>query len=191
MEDFKMNETLKNIRNRRSTRAFLPEQLVDEDIKKIIDAGIYAPSATNKQPWHFTVVQNKDMIDRLSVAFKKIASKSDNEYIRRFADNEMFHVLYKAPTVVLVSGDEKDDLASVDCAAAVENMLIAAESLEIGSCWIGLIAYLLNSEEGAGFVKELGIPEGFKQIHAVCLGHKRIIITTAPARKANTVNYIK
>lgn len=186
-----MNETLKNIRNRRSTRAFLPEQLKDEEMQNIIESGIYAPSATNKQPWHFTVIQSKDMIDRLSDAFKIIASKSDNEYIRRFADNERFHVFYKAPTVVLVSGEEKNEYASVDCAAAVENMLIAAESLEIGSCWIGLIAYLLNSEEAREFVKELGIPEGFKQIHAICLGYKKIIITTAPARKENTVNYIK
>jgi len=191
MEDFSMNETLKNIRNRRSTRAFLPEQLKDVDMQAILDAGIYAPSASNQQPWHFTVVQNKDLIDRLSVAFKAVAGKSNNEYIRRFAENEKFHVFYNAPTVVLVSGDEKNNYASVDCAAAVENMLIAAESLEIGSCWIGLIAILLNSEEGLEFVKELGIPEGFKQIHAVCLGHKKINITNAPARKENTVNYIK
>jgi len=191
MEDFSMNETLKNIRNRRSTRAFLPEQLKDVDMQAILDAGIYAPSASNQQPWHFTVVQNKDLIDRLSVAFKAVAGKSNNEYIRRFAENEKFHVFYNAPTVVLVSGDEKNNYASVDCAAAVENMLIAAESLEIGSCWIGLIAILLNSEEGIEFVKELGIPEGFKQIHAVCLGHKKINITNAPARKENTVNYIK
>lgn len=186
-----MNETLKSIRNRRSTRAFLPEQLKENEVKNIMDAGIYAPSATNKQPWHFTVIQNKDLLDRLSDAFKVLASKSDNEYIRRFGANDNFHVFYNAPTVVLVSGDKNNDYASVDCAAAVENMLIAAESLEIGSCWVGLTAYLLNSEEGKEFVKELGIPEGFNQIHSVCLGYKRIIITTAPARKENTVNYVK
>ena len=186
-----MNETLKNIRNRRSTRAFLPEQLKDMDMQVILDAGIYAPSASNQQPWHFTVVQNKDLIDRLSVAFKAVAGKSNNEYVRRFADNEKFHVFYNAPTVVLVSGDENNNYASVDCGAAVENILIAAESLEIGSCWIGLIAILLNSEEGIEFVKELGIPEGFKQIHAVCLGHKKVKVTNAPVRKENTVNYIR
>lgn len=186
-----MNETLKSIRNRRSTRVFLPEQLKDIDLKAILEAGIYAPSATNKQPWHFTVVQNKDILDRLSVAFKEIAAKSSNEYIRRFSDNEKFHVFYNAPTVVLVSGDEKNSYASIDCGAAVENMLVAAESLEIGSCWVGLIAILLNSEEGRDFVKELGIPEGFKQLHAVCLGSKKINISNAPARRVNTINYIK
>jgi nitroreductase len=186
-----MNETLKNIRNRRSTRAFQAEQIKDEELQAIIDAGIYAPSATNQQPWHFTVVQNKDIIDRLSNAFKEIAKKSDNEYVKKFGENEKFHVFYNAPTVILVSGDENNKYASVDCAAALENMLIAAESLEIGSCWIGLIAYLLNSEEGKGFIKELGIPQGFKQIHSVCLGYKKVNLTNAPARKENTVNYVR
>jgi len=190
-EDIKMNETLKNIRNRRSTRAFLPEQVNGAHLTEIIDAGLYAPSANNKQPWHFTVIQRKDIIDRLSDAFKEIARKSDNEYIRRFSDNEKFHVFYNAPTVVLVSGDENNDNASVDCAIAVENMLIAAESLEIGCCWVGLISYLLNSEEGKELVKELEIPEGFKQIHSFCLGYKKIEITNAPVRKENNVNYIK
>ncbi len=186
-----MNETLKSIRNRRSARSYLPEQIKDEELKAIIDAGIYAPSATNKQPWHFTVVQNKDLIDRLSDGFKEIAKKSDNEYVKKYGENEKFHVFYNAPTVILVSGDESNNYASVDCAAAVENMLIAAESLEIGSCWVGFIAYLLNSEEGKEFVKELGIPEGFKQIHSVAFGYKKFNLTKAPARKENTVNYIK
>ena len=186
-----MNETLKNIRNRRSIRAFLPEQLNDTDVQDIIEAGIYAPSATNKQPWHFTVIQRKDIIDRLNADFKECASKSDNEYVRRFADNEKFHVFYNAPTVVLVSGDKNNEFASVDCAAAVENMLVAAQSLDIGSCWVGLIAYLLNSNEGIEWAKELGIPDGFKQIHAICLGYKKIEVTNAPKRKENTVNYLK
>lgn len=186
-----MNETLRIIRNRRSTRVFLPDQIKDVDMQAIIDAGIYSPSANNQQPWHFTVVQNKEMIDRLNAAFKEIARKSDNEYVRKFADNEKFHVFYNAPTVVLVSGEGNNQYAAIDCAAAVENMLVAAESLEIGSCWIGLIAILLNSEEGAEFVKELGIPEGFKQIHGVCLGNKKNNTTNAPTRKENTVNYIK
>lgn len=186
-----MNETLKNIRNRRSTRIFQPEQIKDEELDVIMDAGIYAPSATNKQPWHFTVVQNKDIIDRLNLAFKEMARKSDNEYIRKVGENEKFHVFYSSPTVIFVSGDENNNYAAVDCAAAVENMLIAAESLEIGSCWIGFIAYLLNSEEGKEFLKELKIPQGFKQIHAVSLGYKKISLTNAPARKENTVTYIK
>jgi nitroreductase len=186
-----MNVTLEVIRNRRSTRIFMPEQIKEEELKEIIDAAIYAPSATNQQPWHFTVVQNKEVLDRLNSDFKEMAKKSDNEYIRRVGENEKFHVFYNAPTVILVSGDETKHSAAVDCAAAVENMLIAATSMDIGSCWIGFIAYLLNNEQGKAYLKELGIPEGFKQIHSVAFGYKKINVTKAPARKENTVNYIR
>jgi nitroreductase len=186
-----MNETLQVIKNRRSIRGFNPEQIKDEELKEIIDAAIYAPSATNKQPWHFTVVQNKDILELLNKSFKEIARKSDNEYVRRVGENEKFHVFYNAPTVILVSGDESNHYAAVDCAAAVENMLIAAEALDIGSCWIGFIAYLLNSEEGRKYMEKLEIPEGYKQIHAAAFGYKKVNRAIAPARKANSVNYIK
>lgn len=186
-----MNEVLKVIRERRSTRMFKSEQIKDEEIKEILDAGIYAPSATNKQPWHFTVVQNKEIIDALSNSFKELAKKSDNEYIKRFGENKNFHVFYNAPTVILISGDESNQMSAVDCAAATENMLLAAESLGIGSCWVGFVAYLLNNEEGKEYLKKLGIPEGYKQIHSVALGYKKVNITNAPARRENTVNYIK
>jgi nitroreductase len=191
MEVKKMNETLQVIRNRRSIRAFKPEQIKEEELKEIIEAGIYAPSATNLQPWHFTVIQNKELLDWLNTNFKELAKKSDNDYIKRVGVNEKFHVFYNAPTVILVSGDETKHSAAVDCAAAVENMLIAAEAQDIGSCWVGFIAYLLNSEKGKEYTKELGIPEGYKQIHSVALGYKKVNRTIAPARKENTVNYIR
>ncbi|MFL0246056.1 nitroreductase family protein [Candidatus Clostridium stratigraminis] len=186
-----MNETLQIIRNRRSIRAFKNEQIKEEELKEIIDAAIYAPSASNKQPWHFTVVQNKELLDLLNNSFKELAKKSDNDYIKRVGDNENFNVFYNAPTVILVSGDENNHYAAVDCAAAVENMLLAAEAQGIGGCWIGFIAYVFNSERGREFSKKVGIPEGYKQIHALALGYKKIIRTIAPARKENSVNYIR
>lgn len=186
-----MNETLQVIRNRRSTRAFREEQIKDEELKEIIDAAIYAPSATNKQPWHFTVVQNKELLDRLSESFKEAARNSGNDYLKKVGDNEKFHVFYNAPTVIFASGDENNHSAAVDCAAATENMLLAAEAQDIGSCWIGFIAFLLNNEDGKEYLRELGIPEGYRQIHAVALGYKKFNRTAAPARKENSVNYIR
>ena len=186
-----MNETLKIIRDRRSTRGFLPEQIKQEELQDILDAGIYAPSASNQQPWYFTVVQNKDLIDRLSDSFKELARKSDSDYLKRVGNNDNFHVFYNSPTVIFISGDKKNSSAAVDCAAALENMLIAAESLGIGSCWVGFIAFLLNSDEGKGFMKELGIPEGYKEIHSVAVGYKKGNAANAPARKENIVNYVK
>jgi nitroreductase len=72
---------LQIIKSRRSTRSFLPEQIKEDELQAILEAGIYAPSATNQQPWHFTVIQNKDLIDWLSNGFKELARNSDNDYL--------------------------------------------------------------------------------------------------------------
>lgn len=186
-----MNETLRIIKSRRSTRNFLPEQIEKEDLDAILEAGIYAPSAVNQQPWHFTVVQNKNLLDRLSSSFKEIAIKSENAHVQNVGKSESFHVFYNAPTVIFISGDEKNPRSAVDCAAATQNMLIQAESLDIGSCWIGFIAYLLNREEGALLLEELKLPAGYKQIHAIALGKKKQKSGQAPKRKENIINYIK
>jgi nitroreductase len=186
-----MNETIQIIKARRSTRAFLPEQIKEEELQTIIEAGLYAPSASNQQPWHVTVIQNKQLIEWMSNGFKTLAKSSDNDYLKNVGNNENFHVFYNSPTVILLSGDETKSSAAVDCAAVVQNMLIAAEALGIGSCWIGFIAHFLNSAESKTYLKELGIPEGFKQIHGVALGYKKNKAANAPERKQNVINYIR
>ena len=187
-----MNDFLQIIKSRRSTRDFKPEQIKEEELQAILEAGAYAPSAVNGQPWHFTVIQNHHLIDWLSDAFKEVAKTHDNTYIKRFGSNESFHLYYHSPTVILVSGDSKNPSASVDCAAATQNMLLMAESLGIGSCWIGFTAYLLNDgEKGAEYTKELGIPDGYRQIHSIALGYKKNASADAPMRKEGAVNYIR
>ena len=142
-----MNETLKVIRERRSIRYFREEQIKEKELQAILEAGIYAPSARNGQPWHFTVIQNKGLIDRLNRDFKELARNSDHAYAKRAANIKGYHVFHNAPTVIILSGDEDNHYSIVDCAAAVQNILLAAESLGIGTCWVGFIAYLLNNPD--------------------------------------------
>lgn len=186
-----MNETLKIIKSRRSIRAFEEEQIKEKELQAILEAGIYAPSARNLQPWHFTVIQKKELIDRLSKDFKELAKNSDHEYAKKVANIESYHVFHNAPTVILLSGDEKNPYSPVDCAAAIQNMLLAAESLNIGTCWVGFIAYLLNNPNYQEYLKELGIPEGYKQFHSIALGYKKVTATKAPERKEGIINYIR
>lgn len=187
-----MKETLTIIKNRRTTRKFKGEQIKDEELKEIIEAGIYAPSAHNQQSWNFTVIQNQDLINELSERTKKAARNSDVELFRKFGNNEKLHAFYGAPTIILVSGKEENSVPEVDCAAATENMLIAAETLDIGACWSGSITLLLNDEEEFKQVKDrLQIPKGFKPYHVVALGYKEVRVTKPLARRENTVQYIK
>jgi nitroreductase len=186
-----MNETIKSIMNRRSTRAYRQEQIKGDELDAIIEAGIYAPSASNGQPWHFSVIQKKDLLDRLNDDFIAFAKQSDIEYLRKFGNTENFHVFYHAPTAIIISGDENSRMAVTDTAATAQNILIAAESLNIGSCWIGLINLVFGSKKGPEYYEEIGIPDGFKFLNAIALGYKKDKPADAPARKENIINYIK
>lgn len=186
-----MNETLNNIFNRRSNRTFLTEQITEEQLVTIIDSGLYAPSAHNQQPWHFTVVQDQQLLSQLNTDTKAVAKYFDDKVFHQIAVNDEFHIFYHAPTVIIVSGEEKALMPRFDCAAATQNMLIAAESINIGSCWVGLVDFLFQTDKENKYAQKLGIPEGYKPYYAVVLGNKKMKNGKAPARRKNTVNYIR
>jgi nitroreductase len=184
-----MNEVLTAIRNRRSVRSYKPDQIKEEELQDIIEAGIYAPTAHNDQPWHFTVIQNKEKIDYISKKCKELMAKSEIEWVKNMALNPNISIPYNAPTLIIVSGRKSAMAPKVDCSAAIENMLIAAQSLNIGSVWLGLLTFFFSLEDE---VKALGIPEGYEPYYGVSLGYKssdKEMI--APKRNLDVVNYIK
>jgi len=186
-----MNETLKNIKTRRSTRSFSEKQITDEELNAILEAGLYAPSAHNEQSWHFTVVQRQNILNKINDGFIEFAKNSEDEMLRQFAKYENLQIFYNAPTVIIVSGNQESLLPQVDCAAATENMLVAAEALGIGSCWIGLAYWPLNENRADEYKKELAIPENYKPYHAVSFGYKKVESKNIPERKMDKINYIR
>lgn len=184
-----MNEVLKAIRNRRSVRTYLPTQIKQEDLDLIIESGIYAPSGHNDQPWHFTVIQNKEILKHINDKSKELMAQSEISWIKNMGSNPKVNLIYDAPTLIIVSGNKSALSPKVDCSAAIQNMLLAAESLNIGSVWIGLITFFLKLEDEA---KKLGIPEGYEAYYGVALGYKSLNKELiAPKRKLNVVNYIR
>lgn len=183
-----MNEVLKVIKNRRSVRSYKPEQINQESIDAIIEAGIYAPTAHNDQPWHFTVIQNPEVLKHIDEVTKSEMEKSDVEWIKKMGSKPDFSVTYHAPTLIIVSG-RKDGMAwSVDCAAAIQNMLIAAESLKIGSVWLGLLRFLFTHKDE---VQKLGIPKGYEPFYGVSFGYSEREQIKAPKRNLDVVHYIQ
>lgn len=186
-----MNEVIKAILDRRSVRVYSAEQIRQEDLDLILQSGLYSPSGCNMQPWHFTVVQNKELMAEINVETKKELAKCDNEYFQKFGNNESYDVFYNAPTTIIVSGEKSALVPQTDCAAATENMILAAESLGIGTCWIGLITFLFRSEHGEKYSKKLEIPEGYEPYYSITLGYKKCPNPKPQPRRENTVNYIK
>lgn len=184
-----MNEVLKAIKNRRSVRSYLPTQVSQEDLDLIIEAGIYAPTAHNDQPWHFTIIQSKEKISYINDKSKELMAKSETEWIRNTGLNAKINIIYNAPTLIIVSGRKDAISPKVDCSAAIQNMLIAAESLNIGSVWLGLVTFFFKLEDE---VAELNIPKGYEPYYGIALGYKALEKELiAPKRNLNVVNYIK
>lgn len=193
---------LDTIKRRRSVRNYLEKQITEEELNKIIEAAIYSPSGHNAQPWFFTVIQNKDMIDYISDRTKRIMTMSNVDKARKLGESPKYHLFHQAPTVVIVSGrtEEKSviDLPGynfepysplAECSASIQNMMLAAESIGVGSCWIGFINYFFAFPEE---VAKLDIPDNFKPLFAVCLGYKNSTIPlNLPQRKTDCINYIR
>lgn len=182
------NSCLDVIRRRRSIRSYTSEQIKEEELQAILEAGKWAPSAHNSQPWHFTVIQNRDVITHISEVSKRDMCDSPVDWVAKFGQSKS-SIFYDAPTLIVVSGKaESPFMPRVDCSAAIENMLLAAESLNIGSCWIGLIRYFFEHEEE---VKVLQFPDGYEPFYGVCLGYKAVTSGNGAERQTGTVNYIR
>ncbi|MEA3305986.1 MAG: nitroreductase family protein [Candidatus Omnitrophota bacterium] len=205
-----MNEIMAHIKNRRSRRSFLDTKIPDETVEKIIEAGRYAPSALNKQPWKFIVIANKDSIKKLSGIVKSITAKilkllpvlkilkkelRNRQIIgalQKTISDDADTVFYSAPLLILLVSDKNaGPYASRDCALASQNMMLYAHSLEIGSCFIGRADFLMRSGEAKDII---GLPPRHKIQAAVVFGrapHENHA-PAAPARKKdNIINWVR
>jgi nitroreductase len=185
------NETLRIIKQRRSIRNFTDEQIKEEELQAVLEAGMYAPNAGD-QAWHFTAVQNKELLEKINLAAKEGAKQLDIEGLREIADNEQYNCFYGAPTLIIVSGSEQAPVPlDADCAAATQNLLLAAESIGLGSCWIHFTMFAFYTPQGLELLKELKIPEGYKPYNSAVIGYKKDEAVNVPDRKPNLITYIR
>ncbi len=183
-----MNQTIETIKNRRSVRKYSPKQIKDEELESILEAAINAPTGHNDQPWHFTIVQNKDLIDEINDGAKEAMKQMGVEWISRLGSNKDFNIFHGAPTIIIISGMKDATSPQVDCAAAVQNMLLAAESMDIGSCWIGFARFYFVNEDKK---KKLQIPEDHEVYFGLSLGYKVMENQNGPERDHNVYTYFR
>ena len=185
-----MNEVIRTILSRRSTRLFKEDPLKDEELEQILEAAKYAPSGANQQPWNFTVVSNKELINEIGLESKNVAKQSENEYLRELGNNDKFKPFYEAPIVIFISGDTRALASKEDCVLASQNIMLAAESLGVGSVYLGFPNFAFAGNRREEFLKKLGIPENYEIYLSISLGYKKVEVKAA-ARRENVVNYIK
>ena len=152
-----MNETIKTISERSSIRKYTAEPVSKEDCRTLIEAGLKAPTATNRQEIHFTVVKGNDPVNR------EIQNDLNPEAETTF--------YYDAPLVMYLSGEDAFGWSDVDAGIAVENIHLAAKSLGLGSLVIGCVKKVLNGDKKAEYDRKLQIPEGYSFRIAIAIGH--------------------
>jgi len=159
-----MNETLCIIRQRRSCRAYKNEPIPADILTAIVDAGLWAPTGMNMQDRHFTIVQDKLMLDRMDkLARIKLPESALARLTERNGGNPDISIHYFAPALIVLSGGE------ASCAIVAENICIAAQSLSIGSCMLGLITILFDNDDTLS--RDLKIPVDLPPRLGVALGY--------------------
>ena len=179
------NQTLETIITRRSTRQYTDKEIPKETLKKIIQAGRYAPSAENHQPWKFIVITNKSTIQNLSQDIKtqlksilkkrsvlklKYKELKNEQTLRMLAGAALAPsdvIFFDAPALVFIV-TKKHRYYDESCACCAQNMMLAAHSLGVGSCWIGLANFL---ELDKNAIETLEIPEDHHISAALIFGY--------------------
>jgi nitroreductase len=184
------NNTLTVIAHRRSIRKYKSEQISDEEIEAIMNAAVYAPSGQNLQGSHFSVIQNRELILKMRESMKNNMRATGVEAQIARANDPAFIPFFDAPAVVMISAEFGSRFAQIDGGIAAENITLAAESMNIGSC-IMTSSMMVFAGANADELKEaMGMPEGYEHVCAIPLGYKDED-PEAKERKSGTVNYVK
>ena len=158
---------VENILSRRSIRDYKAEPVCREQMAKVIECGLYAPNAMNKQTWAVRVVDAPDFIEGVTA----IAV----EQMPRIAEQEGFRNIFRnAPTVAFVACPEESYSGEYDCGLLSQNMMLAAWSMGIGSCCLGSVVPVMNSEAAKPYLERLQLPEGYKLLVGIAFGYPAV-----------------
>ena len=155
-----MNETMKAILERRSTRHYTDEPVSEEALAQILEAGLWAPTARNRQEVKIAVVRDPAWRAEFRAAFEAADGRPG---FRNFD--------FGCPVFLFLYGEKDFPYIEMDSGIAAENMAIAAESLGLGTCMIGCIRGFLRSEAGAPWREKLGMTEEDIFTVGLCIGH--------------------
>ena len=162
------NEVLKNIITRRSVKKYRPEQIKAEELDAVLEAGLYAPSGMGAQSPVMVAVQDRETMDQIVRMNAAVMGTDANPY-------------YDAPTVILVFGPSDRRTFVEDASCVLENMMLAAHSIGLGSRWI-------HREKD---MKKWGVPEGHTGVGALSLGYPDGEPKEAAPRREGRIIYVK
>lgn len=169
---------LEIIRTRRSYRSYKADQITDEQLNAVLEAGTFAPTSRGLQSPFIVAIQNEALKVRLAKMNAEIMGVTTNPY-------------YDAPTYVLVFVPAEAPNGIQDASLVLENMMLAAHAQGLGSCWIHREREIFATEEGKELMREWGLPEGLVGIGALALGYPEGEPSPAKPRKEGYARVIR
>lgn len=175
------NIVIETIMARRSIRKYKDQPVNRDTMQVILECGINAPNAINRQAWEVRVVDNPELINGMTEVFKKVSPK--------MAEDPNFKNMFRnAPTVAFIANDTTFAFSPVDCGLMAENMMLSAWSMGIGSVCLGSSAHFINTiPEMAEYLKKLDFSENYKPLICIGFGYP----DEAPAAKPRDKNKVK
>ena len=171
-----MNEIIKAMEERRSIRKFKPDMPAKQDLEQIIEAGLYAANGMGQQATITIAVTNKELRDELSEINRKIGGW-----------DEGFDPFYGAPAILLVLANKERSTCVYDGSLVMGNLMNAAHSLGVDSCWIHRAREVFDSPEGKELKAQWGVPEAYVGVGHCVLGYRSAEYPQAKARKEGFV----
>lgn len=169
------NSVLEALKNRRSIRKYKPEQITDEELNAVLEAGTFAPTGMNRQSPLMVVVQDKETIAKMSRMNAAVMGKLDAD------------PFYGAPTVIIVLGDRENYNGFADGCLVMGNLMNAAYSIGLGSCWINRAREVFDTAEGRELLRAWGIEDKYIGVGNCVLGYPDCSHPVAAPRKEGYV----
>ena len=179
------------IEARRAVRSFTARKIDDAAIRTLLRAAVQAPSAMNRQPWTFAIVQDPGTLRRYSDRAKEMLRTRTDPTASHYAEllgGPAFNIFYDAGTLVVIGVEEASTYAEADAWLAAENLLLAATDMGIGSCCIGFAVPVLNTEEVKA---ELGIGPKGAAIAPIILGYPSVVAPPVPRADPKIVAWLR
>ena len=194
------NPIIENMITRRSIRKYKSELRPQEILDTILESGRFAPSGSNTQKSHFLVFQAGEKLEKLKrLVVEALASMNAEDYAGFPARHRTilrlqkgyFDFVYNAPHLVVIANEITYPNNMADSVLASANMMLAAHSLEIGSCYINLVHWAADVPDVRAFLLECGMKETESVYASVALGYSDMMLPEPPARTGNLVTFVK
>ena len=175
-------DIFERINTRRSVRVYKEGCVSDEEINRLLDFAVMAPSGSCKEPWGFVVINDLAEIKEWSGKSKEYTLEHPDElpYLscyEKMLRNPKCNVFWNASTLLAVYGSSESHWSVYDCSFAAANIMLAAHAMGIGTCWIGHAEKIMNSPE---FKERYNVPENYDMFCTMTMGY---IKTSPPPRK--------